>query len=160
MKSCIPLFEHNCCIVSRYNIRNFPKYPNCREKFTLLIFSIPFRSLLHTFYKLAAYWSTMITFTNSALSNWAEYNQNKRIHFEELKLFQAQEDEKSLCQSDWSADASLDQPSYGSIVLQLKEANKESESSCDFLRKFIDIVQNTSTDLIPFNFHTTFIPYF
>ena len=58
--------------------------------------------------------------------------------------FQAQEDEKSLCQSDWSADASLDQPSYGSIVLQLKEANIESENSCDFLRKFIDIVQNTS----------------
>ena len=84
--------------------------------------------------------------------------------FEELKfaqlsffilLFQAQEDEKSLCQSDWSADASLDQPSYGSIVLQLKEANKESESSCDFLRKFIDIVQNTSNGLIPFSFHTT-----
>ena len=89
--------------------------------------------------------------------------------FEELKstqlsffflLFQAQEDEKSLCQSDWSADASLDQPSYGSIVLQLKEANKESESSCDFLRKFIDIVQNTSNDLIPFSFHTPFITLF
>ncbi len=57
---------------------------------------------------------------------------------------QAQEDEKSLCQSDWSADASMDQPSYGSIVYQLKEANIESESSCDFIRKFTDIVQSTS----------------
>ncbi len=78
--------------------------------------------------------SSRPTFINHAESKASSYS----------LYFQAQEDEKSLCQSDWSADASMDQPSYGSIVYQLKEANIESESSCDFIRKFSDIVQSTS----------------
>ncbi len=57
---------------------------------------------------------------------------------------QAQEDERSLCHSDWSNEASMDQPSYGSIILQIQEANTEAEGSCDFVRKTLEIIGNTS----------------
>jgi hypothetical protein len=60
-------------------------------------------------------------------------------------LFQAQEDEKSLYHNEWSTDLSLDQPSYGSVFLQIQEANAEAEGACDFVRKSVDIITSTST---------------
>ena len=60
-----------------------------------------------------------------------------------LKCFQAQEDERSLYQSDWSGDQSMDHTSYGSIFLQIKEANADSESTCDYLTRTIDIIDGS-----------------
>ena len=61
-----------------------------------------------------------------------------------LCVFQAHEDEKSLCHSDWSGDISLDQPSYGSVFCQIREANAEADGSFEFVRKTGEIVANTS----------------
>ena len=58
--------------------------------------------------------------------------------------FQAHEDEKSLCHSDWSENLSLDQPSYGSMFCQLQEASQDAEGSFEFVRKAGDIIGNTS----------------
>lgn len=64
-----------------------------------------------------------------------------------LFAFQAYEDEKSLCHhtggDHWTGDLSLDQPNYGSVFLQLKEAKLESENSCEFLGKAADIFGGT-----------------
>ena len=59
-------------------------------------------------------------------------------------MFQAQEDEKSLYHNEWSTDLSMDQPSYGSVLLQIQEANVEADGSCDFVRKTCDIITSTS----------------
>ena len=60
-----------------------------------------------------------------------------------MYILQAQEDERSLCHSDWSAELSVDQPSYGSIILQIQEANAEADGDCDFVRKALEIFANT-----------------
>jgi hypothetical protein len=56
---------------------------------------------------------------------------------------QHQDDEKSLCASDLSGDFSLDNPSYGSIILQIQEANSEADGTCDFIWKAFEIIGNT-----------------
>ena len=61
-------------------------------------------------------------------------------------VFQAYEDEKTMYHGGgehWAHELSMDQPSYGSIFLQLREANTESDNSCDFLRKAADIFGGT-----------------
>ncbi|XP_064636880.1 uncharacterized protein LOC135493455 isoform X1 [Lineus longissimus] len=54
-----------------------------------------------------------------------------------------QDDEKSLCASELSGDFSLDNPSYGSIILQIQEANVEADGTCDFIWKAFEIIGNT-----------------
>ncbi|XP_064636888.1 transmembrane protein 272-like isoform X3 [Lineus longissimus] len=57
--------------------------------------------------------------------------------------YQPQDDEKSLCASELSGDFSLDNPSYGSIILQIQEANVEADGTCDFIWKAFEIIGNT-----------------
>ncbi|XP_064636889.1 transmembrane protein 272-like isoform X4 [Lineus longissimus] len=58
-------------------------------------------------------------------------------------LYKPQDDEKSLCASELSGDFSLDNPSYGSIILQIQEANVEADGTCDFIWKAFEIIGNT-----------------
>ena len=77
------------------------------------------------------------TYTYTDTRAWLHTNYTHLIYS------QAQEDEKTLYHGEWAHDLSLDHPNYGSIFLQIKEANSEADGSYEFIRKTGDIISNT-----------------
>lgn len=56
-----------------------------------------------------------------------------------VKSYKPQDDEKSLCTSDYSQES----PGYGSVVFQIREANDEATGVVDFIKRTLDILGST-----------------
>ena len=65
----------------------------------------------------------------------------KLCHFQQS----SKPDERSPFGGNWTTGFSLDQPSYGSILVQVREANTETGSCWDFIIKVAEILGNTRT---------------